>query len=140
MNDLYREELIAQAQHPHQFGQLPHPDAIATVHNASCGDELTVMVKLEKHDPARPLLEVKWQGSGCLISRATASLLAQKIMTEKLSMDQVCALSEAELAALLGIDQISPGRRACLLLMKRAFEQARATLSTDEATVSPSAQ
>lgn len=81
IDDLYQELILDHAKRPRNFRSLPDADRRAEGFNRLCGDRVTVFVKLEG-DPARPesiVREVSFQGVGCAISTASASLLTEAL-------------------------------------------------------------
>jgi nitrogen fixation NifU-like protein len=75
LKDLYRDVIVDHNKHPRNFGRLEPADAHADGHNPLCGDQLSVTVKLagDKID------DVKFDGSGCAISVASASLMTEAV-------------------------------------------------------------
>lgn len=114
MSDFYQEVILEAAQHPQNQGQLPDADHVVSEFNASCGDQLTLYLKVDTNTGR--ITDLKWEGSGCVISQATMSELSAKIIVEQLTVAQVRALTVEDLEALLGIEAISPGRLKCLTL------------------------
>src|SRR5213593_2457057 len=70
LKDLYRDVIVDHNRHPRNFGKLEPSDAHADGHNPLCGDRLTVYANLD----GDRLSEVKFEGAGCAISVASASL------------------------------------------------------------------
>src|SRR5918998_3435286 len=75
LKDLYRDVIVDHNRQPRNFGKLEPADAHADGHNPLCGDRLTMYVNL---DGAR-IREAKFEGSGCAISVASASLLTEAV-------------------------------------------------------------
>src|SRR5690242_9958595 len=75
LKDLYRDVIVDHNKHPRNFGRLEPADAHADGHNPLCGDQLSVTVKLNGDN----IEEVKFDGSGCAISVASASLLTEAV-------------------------------------------------------------
>ena len=77
LEGLYQEIILDQAKRRNGEGELP--DATSQHHelNPSCGDELTMRIRL---DPAHERIEdLAWEGDGCSISMASASVLAEAV-------------------------------------------------------------
>lgn len=81
LKDLYRDVIVDHNKHPRNFGRLDPADAHADGHNPLCGDQLTITVKLtdDKID------DVKFEGSGCAISVASASLMTEAVRGKSLN-------------------------------------------------------
>jgi nitrogen fixation NifU-like protein len=75
LKDLYRDVIVDHNKRPRNFGRLDPADARADGHNPLCGDQLSITVKLagDKID------DVKFDGSGCAISVASASLMTEAV-------------------------------------------------------------
>lgn len=88
LKDLYRDVIVDHNRNPRNFGKLDPADAHADGHNPLCGDRLSLYVNL---DGGR-IREVKFDGSGCAISVASASLLTEAVKGK--TREEVHALFE----------------------------------------------
>ena len=75
LKDLYRDVIVDHNRQPRNFGKLEPSDAHADGHNPLCGDRLTMYVKLD----GDRIADVKFDGAGCAISVASASLLTEAV-------------------------------------------------------------
>lgn len=75
LKDLYRDVIVDHNRNPRNFGKLQPADAHADGHNPLCGDRLTVYANLD----GERLTDVRFEGSGCAISVASASLLTEAV-------------------------------------------------------------
>jgi nitrogen fixation NifU-like protein len=75
-DDLYREQILDHYKNPRNFGELPGANRHASGHNPLCGVKLVVGLVV---DEAGVIREVKFQGQGCAISKASASLMTQAV-------------------------------------------------------------
>lgn len=71
LGDLYQEVIIDHGRHPWNFGELAGATHTAEGFNPLCGDQLTLYVKLADGHIAA----IAFQGAGCAISQASASLM-----------------------------------------------------------------
>ncbi len=71
-DDLYSEQIIEHSKKPRNFGELPNANHHANGFNPLCGDKLVVGLVM---DGAGVIQDVKFQGQGCAISKASASLM-----------------------------------------------------------------
>jgi len=79
LRDLYQEVVIDHSRHPRNFRKLEGATSTAEGFNPLCGDQLTLYVKL-----ADGLIEdIAFQGSGCAISKASASLMTAALKGKK---------------------------------------------------------
>ena len=75
LKDLYRDVIVDHNRHPRNFGRLDPADAHADGFNPLCGDRLTLYVNLD----GERIREAKFEGSGCAISVASASMLTEAV-------------------------------------------------------------
>jgi len=75
LNELYRDVILDHNRRPRNFGPLDEADASAVGHNPLCGDRLTLRLKL---DGGR-IADIRFEGQGCAISTASASLMTEAI-------------------------------------------------------------
>jgi nitrogen fixation NifU-like protein len=75
LGDLYRDVILDHNRRPRNFGSLPPPAHLAHGHNPLCGDRLTVYATLADG----VLRDVGFEGSGCAISVASASLMTEAV-------------------------------------------------------------
>ncbi|MFD1432396.1 Fe-S cluster assembly sulfur transfer protein SufU [Lacticaseibacillus yichunensis] len=76
LDQLYRQVILDEAYHPRHHGSLPDYDHSVTLQNPSCGDVLTLQLKLSDGQIA----DAKFSGSGCTISQASGSLMTDLII------------------------------------------------------------
>lgn len=145
LKDLYRDVILDHNRKPRNFGQLEHADARADGHNPLCGDRLTVSLKMN----GEQVEDVRFEGKGCAISTASASLMTEAIKgkdraaigalfnrVHALLTDQNAAPAPelGKLAALSGVREF-PVRVKCASLcwhtLNAALEQGNATVSTE---------
>ncbi len=75
LRDIYQEVILEHAKAPRNFRELPAPDYKAEGVNPLCGDRCSVSVAMEGH----VIKDIAFQGSGCAISRASASMMTQSL-------------------------------------------------------------
>jgi nitrogen fixation NifU-like protein len=75
LNDLYRDVIVDHNRNPRNFHPMPDADRHAEGFNPLCGDRLTLFVKLD----GERIADVSFQGSGCAISVASASLMTETV-------------------------------------------------------------
>ncbi|NRB21805.1 iron-sulfur cluster assembly scaffold protein, partial [Candidatus Dependentiae bacterium] len=107
--DLYQQELLDHYYHPRNRGTLPHADFSSGEHNPSCGDSVS-MQGIVKNDQ---LEEIYFQGSGCVISQAAASMVTEKYKNK--SLKDILSLDKQNVLDLVGI-KLGPTRLKCALL------------------------
>ncbi len=75
LTDLYQEVILDHNRRPRNWGALPDATRKADGFNPLCGDRLTLHVKIE----ADRIVAVSFEGSGCAISKASASLMTDAV-------------------------------------------------------------
>jgi nitrogen fixation NifU-like protein len=127
MDDLYRDEILEHYRQPHNFGTLAAPDAVHEGSNPLCGDRITIHLSLSDDGTVR---DVAFQGRGCAISQASASLLTDRIRGREVT--EVERMTSQDVLDLLGIE-ISPARLKCALLSLDTVHHALASRRAEPA-------
>ncbi len=117
-DQLYREYILEHYKHPHNQGTLEHPDMQAHDLNPLCGDELTFQLEL---DGAGRVKQVAFDGHGCAISQAAASMLSDELQGK--TTQELLALDHQTVLDLLGIE-ISATRMKCAMLALKVVKAA----------------
>ncbi|GCE48299.1 nitrogen fixation NifU-like protein [Thermosporothrix hazakensis] len=114
--DYYREYILDHYRNPRNYGTLEAPDVHMEDNNPLCGDQLAMDLKVENG----LVTEVRFQGRGCAISQASASMLSE--MIEGQPIEEVVKLGKDEVLEALGIP-ISPARTKCAFLSLRVLHR-----------------
>jgi nitrogen fixation NifU-like protein len=72
---LYQELILEHNRRPRNYRTIDGADRVVESHNPLCGDALTLWVKLD----GERVVDASFQGSGCAISRASASLMTEAV-------------------------------------------------------------
>lgn len=75
ISDLYREVILDHNKSPRNFRRMENPDRQAEGYNPLCGDQITVFLKMQDG----VIQEITFQGSGCAISKASASMMTASV-------------------------------------------------------------
>jgi nitrogen fixation NifU-like protein len=117
--DLYLENIIDHGQNPRNFGEPLDPaDLDFQDENPLCGDRLRLTAQLDENGRVKA---IAWEGEGCTISQASASMLGEEIVGK--TLEELRQFSKQELLDLLGI-QLSPTRLKCALLSLKVLKAA----------------
>ncbi len=76
LDELYQELIMDHNRRPRNFRRVDDHDREANGYNPFCGDTVTLYLKMDGEDVA----EVGFQGAGCAISRASASMMTEAVM------------------------------------------------------------
>ena len=115
MDDLYRENILEHYKNPSNYGTLQDPDISYTDNNPLCGDEIRIDINL---DNSR-VKDVRFQGKGCAISKASASMLTE--MIEDMSLEEMKEITKEDILDVLGIT-LGPVRIKCALLSLKVLK------------------
>ncbi len=131
MRELYTQVIMDHYQHPRNRGELKDADLKGHLFNPLCGDEVTVYATFDGDRVA----DVKFEGRGCSISQASASMMTERLMSKsreeaekEIQSFKAMMVGEEEfpetedLAALKGVIQY-PSRVKCATLAWTAFQQ-----------------
>jgi nitrogen fixation protein NifU and related proteins len=111
LKDLYREVILDHNRSPRNFGALEPADAQANGHNPLCGDRLHLTVRLD----GDRLADVRFQGQGCAISVASASLMSEAVKGKsRAEVDSLFGRVHALLTGRLPAGDASLGKLAAL--------------------------
>lgn len=116
MYDMYRENILDHGQNPRHYGLIDEADVDHEEHNPLCGDRLRLTLKLGEDGRIEA---IGWDGQGCAISQAAASMLGEEIIGK--SLDEVRAISKEDIFELLGIP-LSMNRVKCALLSLKVLK------------------
>src|SRR5208282_3263126 len=76
LRDLYQEVLLDHQKHPHNFGDMESPSRHADGFNPLCGDRISLNLK---RDGQGKIEDIKFKGTGCAISKASASMMTDAL-------------------------------------------------------------
>lgn len=117
--DIYREEILDHYRNPRNKGELKGANREARKDSPLCAeaDWVEIFLKVEEEK----IKEIKFQGEGCVISMAAASMLTERV--EGKSLAEVTAISEDEVRKSFG-GELSTSRETCAFLSLQALRAA----------------
>lgn len=137
--DLYQDIILDHGRRPRNFRKIEHPSHFAHGHNPLCGDRVTVFVALD----GDRIKDVSFDGRGCAISTASASLMTEILKGKTLAEAETLfarfrasVTGEGDERAPLGLEdemdrlaplagvKLYPARVKCATLAWHAFETA----------------
>jgi nitrogen fixation NifU-like protein len=113
LRDLYQEVILDHNRRPRNFGPLEEANRDAVGHNPLCGDRLTLRLRVD----GDRILDVRFEGQGCAISKASASLMTDSVKGRTVA--EAAALFEAFHAMVMAeagtpVDEARLGKLAVL--------------------------
>ncbi len=110
----HAQQIIELYKHPLNFGKDETADIIKIGMNLSCGDHVSMYIKLKADSPKLKIIEkIMFEGTGCSVSVASASLLTE--MLKDKTLDEVLSWGTKEIEEILGVE-MGPSRLKCALL------------------------
>jgi nitrogen fixation NifU-like protein len=116
--EIYQEHILDHYEDPFHRGQCPHCTHAHEDDNPLCGDVIRMTLDI---DPQGNLKEVWFDGDGCCISQAAASMLTERF--DGHTMDEVKKFTAQDMLALFGV-KLTPNRQKCCLLPWRVLQAA----------------
>lgn len=111
MDSFYRENILDHYKNPRNFGRLKDANSWASDNIVSCGDKLTLELLI---DLKKGLVkDIRFQGEGCAISMASASMLTEEVKGKTVAT--LKRLGKEHILKMLGINP-TPTRLKCALL------------------------
>ena len=119
MDNLYRDFILEHYREPHNRGVLEPSDLRFADANPTCGDEMSLTLRLD--DTGRRVADVAFDGRGCAISQASASIMTDELRGR--SLEELRELDPRSVVAGLGVP-IGPARLKCALLVYKVLQGA----------------
>ena len=116
MSSIYSEIILDYYRYPRNKGRLEKPQIQAKDSNPLCGDIVEIQMVLDGHSLVK---DVKFNGQGCAISQASASMLTELVRGK--SLDEVRKISKEDILSLLG-GQLTAVRMKCALLSLKVLK------------------
>lgn len=116
--DLYTEQIIDLAKHPLNRRAMKAATVTHSGVNVTCGDHVRLYLKIE----GGRVSEASWEGDGCAISMASASVLTEEIARKKL--EELMKLKKENLYGWLEISNLGPARVKCVTLSLETLQEA----------------
>ena len=85
LRELYQDVILDHSKHPRHFGKLEGATNTAQGHNPLCGDRVTIYLVVDKDDR---IADITFDGKGCAISQASASMMTEMLAGRTLAEAQ----------------------------------------------------
>ena len=116
--ELYQEHILDHYEDPFHRGSLPTATHAHEENNPLCGDVVRVELRLDENGTIE---DCYFNGQGCVISQASASMLLEAMQGKKL--DEVKRFSAEDMLKLYGA-RLTPNRQKCCLLSWKVLQSA----------------
>src|SRR5262249_36305228 len=116
--DMYQDHILEHYENPYNRVALEHPTLELRDLNPLCGDEVRIQACLDAHGH---LAQVGFDGKGCIISLAAASMLMEAV--EGKTLDEVKQMDRQAMLDLLGVP-LTTMRVKCAMLALRTLQKA----------------
>ncbi len=120
--DLYSQQILELWRNPINKGEIKNPTYSSNSNNPLCGDKLELFIKTKKTGRQTVIVQAKFNGEGCAISQASASLLTTHIIG--LNISELKNIDTNLVRKLLGVP-ISANREKCAFLILDALERCK---------------
>ncbi len=124
--DMYREQILDHYKHPRNFGTLKKSDAKASAYNATCGDKITIEIQCQMMNAKCQIKDIRFNGEGCAISMASASMLSEKV--KEMTLDGIMKLNTENILEMLNTT-LTPSRIKCATLPLEVLQKAVVSLN-----------
>ncbi len=124
MDDMYREVILDHYRNPRNKKLVAPADIEYEEDNPICGDHIHLTLKVDEN---QVVTEVGWDGDGCAISQASASMLYEELVGK--SLEDIRKIDKDYILDMLGIS-LSPMRVKCALLSLKVLKAGAYGLTT----------
>ncbi|MGH9925413.1 MAG: Fe-S cluster assembly sulfur transfer protein SufU [Nitrososphaeraceae archaeon] len=114
--DIYREIILDHYRNPRNKGRISDADVNFHDSNPLCGDEIDIYLKVEDNI----VKDIKFEGRGCAISQASASMLTEMVMNK--SLTSIKELDKDDILENIGLLNLGPARIKCALLSLKVLK------------------
>ena len=115
---MYKEIILDYYKNPRNRGTIESPDAKSKDSNPLCGDVVEMQLKFSDGKVS----DIKFNGDGCAISQASASMLTELVMGK--TIDEVRRIDKTVLLENLGSPNLGAVRIKCALLPLKVMKSA----------------
>jgi nitrogen fixation protein NifU and related proteins len=109
------EILLDHYENPRHRHKLEDPDVTMPGGNPGCGD--VVMIYLKAGEDGKPIADVSWEGEGCTISQAAASILMELVHDEDWTLQNILETDYTDMMDLLGREVVQTRTRCATLAL-----------------------
>ena len=131
LNDLYQQVILDHCKNPRNFHETPAATCSAQGHNPLCGDQVRLEIVVDENDRVK---EAWFDGHGCAISQAAASILTREI--EGKTLEELKNFQAPQMLDLLRV-RLTASRQKCGLLSFKVLKTMIYTLAEQKSDNTP---
>ena len=125
-DDIYREIILDHYRNPRNKGTIDNADVVIHDSNPLCGDQIDIYLKVVEGQ----VKDIKFDGKGCAISQASASMLTEMVMDKPLTTAK--DISKDEVLENIGLTNLGPARIKCALLSLKVLKMGMVKYYSDK--------
>ena len=125
-DDIYREIILDHYRNPRNKGKIDNPDVVIHDSNPLCGDQIDLYLQVVEGQ----IKDIKFDGKGCAISQASASMLTEMVMDKPLTTAK--DISKDEVLENIGLTNLGPARIKCALLSLKVLKMGMVKYYSDK--------
>ncbi|HEU5462333.1 MAG TPA: SUF system NifU family Fe-S cluster assembly protein [Nitrososphaeraceae archaeon] len=125
-DDIYREIILDHYRNPRNKGKIDKADVVIHDSNPLCGDQIDIYLKVVQGQ----IKDIKFDGKGCAISQASASMLTEMVMDKPLTTAK--DISKDEVLENIGLTNLGPARIKCALLSLKVLKMGMVKYYSDK--------
>ena len=125
-DDIYREIILDHYRNPRNKGKIDNADVVIHDSNHLCGDQIDIYLKVV----GGQIKDIKFDGKGCAISQASASMLTEMVMDKPLTKAK--DISKDEVLENIGLTNLGPARIKCALLSLKVLKMGMVKYYSDK--------
>jgi len=117
---MYSKKVMQHFTSPKNQGRIKNPDGFGTVGNPTCGDIMTVYIKVKKNKDKEIISDIKFETLGCAAAIATSSMVTQ--MAKGKDLDAASKITRNDVAD--NLEGLPPAKMHCSNLAAEALKRA----------------
>jgi nitrogen fixation protein NifU and related proteins len=117
---MYSKKVMQHFMKPKNQGRIKNPDGFGTVGNPTCGDIMTVYIKVKKNKDKEIISDIKFETLGCAAAIATSSMVTQ--MAKGKDLDKATEITRNDVAD--NLEGLPPAKMHCSNLATEALKRA----------------
>jgi nitrogen fixation protein NifU and related proteins len=125
-DDIYREIILDHYRNPRNKGTIDNADVVIHDSNPLCGDQIDIYLKVVEGQ----VKDIKFDGKGCAISQASASMLTEMVMDKPLTTAK--DISKDDVLENIGLTNLGPARIKCALLSLKVLKMGMVKYYSDK--------